>query len=671
MALDLFLKGSNRPVIRGTLKDISDALWEVQESINAGSFGIDAASVTFDPTSTDMSATDVDAAIKANWTDIRNIDIDGNTRTILIRADTAANLASADAVLAEFELVYESDTGLSKLGDGATAYTLLPYTDTGSFQLFPELGFVESDGSGNWALSWNDDIRDKGKIILSRAEGDVAALVAILPADLPIGPEVVLLVPEAATIRAQDRTFSVAASWVDDAGQGLVTLDDTDDNGDPVTTATLGLTAGDAVTHSAVTTISEIVSASQFKTVAASGTGSGEVSIVAPADTIDEARTLAIGSNSIAGGGTNMVFYRVTESTPTARGKIKSGERPLYANGVIADNSTSALAGETVQAQLDELAGLIDTASGLSAITPQISAPNSTSGAYTLTDGDAVLTLDEGDLVFNAGVVAENTDNPATALTQLLPTAALAGVSFNIIREKGQTGEVKVRGADYNLVLTATATSGSPTLTGLTEAQTAWIAAGDAVSGTHVAGGATILSKTTTTLTMSVNATGSGSTSITVVVREAVFGRASDAPRDLTLPAPGPNSEAIITSLVCLRQTTTGPFVPACWLTSERENGGSLTIPVELGTSVSSPSISFSGTLDAELHNGRQINATNDITIPVADGLKVLIYATTSLDVNAGGAAVAMVEGDMIYVFVVGSEVRYTPVLATSEMATS
>lgn len=131
MALDLFLKGSNRPVIRGTLKDISDALWEVQESINAGSFGIDAASVTFDPTSTDMSATDVDAAIKANWTDIRNIDIDGNTRTILIRADTAANLASADAVLAEFELVYESDTGLSKLGDGATAYTFLPYTSSG------------------------------------------------------------------------------------------------------------------------------------------------------------------------------------------------------------------------------------------------------------------------------------------------------------------------------------------------------------------------------------------------------------------------------------------------------------------------------------------------------------------------------------------------------------
>lgn len=653
MALDLFLKGSNRPVIRGTLKDISDALWEVQESINTGSFGIDAASVPFDPTSTDMSATDVDAAIKANWTDIRNIDIDGNTRTILIRADTAANLASADAVLAEFELVYESDTGLSKLGDGATAYTLLPYTNTGSLQLFPEPGLIDSDGSGAWSPDYDTEIDGYGIVTFARATGDVTAgpLELKWPA-MPVGATHNIRFEEAATITAATRMFTLNCNWSDGAGVGVLEIDEGTKTWDDFAPA-----VGDTISggpFGTPTTIAALISTTVIHTTTLPGeTGSGDINLTAPADSIQGVRTIA--TPAMDDSGVIMVLTRRTASTATSRGAIDTGERISSFQDDI----------DALQAQINEL-------DGLSSISAQILTPSSASNEYTLLAGDQVLALDTGDLQFNVGVIAENTDNPATALTQYLPTGATNGASFNIIREKGQTGQVTLRGADYALVLTPTATNGSPTLTGLTEAETAPIAIGDAITGALVPGSTTILSKTTTTITMSGNATGSGATSVTVTVREAVFGLdPANAARNLVLPMPGPNSEAIITSVLCRRATTTGPFVPACWYTVERENGGSLTIPVELGTSISSPSISFSGTLDAELHNGRQINATNDITIPVTDGLKVLIYATTSLDVNAGGAAVAMVEGDMIYVFVVGSEVRYTPVLATSEMATS
>lgn len=46
---------------------------------------------------------------------------------IKLRRDTAANWASTNPTLAAGEQGYESDTGLSKIGDGSTSWTALPY----------------------------------------------------------------------------------------------------------------------------------------------------------------------------------------------------------------------------------------------------------------------------------------------------------------------------------------------------------------------------------------------------------------------------------------------------------------------------------------------------------------------------------------------------------------
>ena len=47
------------------------------------------------------------------------------------RGDTAANWTSADPILADREVGWETDTGKMKLGDGATAWTALAYIGGG------------------------------------------------------------------------------------------------------------------------------------------------------------------------------------------------------------------------------------------------------------------------------------------------------------------------------------------------------------------------------------------------------------------------------------------------------------------------------------------------------------------------------------------------------------
>jgi hypothetical protein len=46
---------------------------------------------------------------------------------IQVRGGTAAGAVSTNPILAQKELGYETDTGKLKIGDGATAYTSLPY----------------------------------------------------------------------------------------------------------------------------------------------------------------------------------------------------------------------------------------------------------------------------------------------------------------------------------------------------------------------------------------------------------------------------------------------------------------------------------------------------------------------------------------------------------------
>ena len=50
---------------------------------------------------------------------------------IQVRRDTAANWTSADTVLSEGEMGYETDTGFMKIGDGSTAWTSLSYFTPG------------------------------------------------------------------------------------------------------------------------------------------------------------------------------------------------------------------------------------------------------------------------------------------------------------------------------------------------------------------------------------------------------------------------------------------------------------------------------------------------------------------------------------------------------------
>lgn len=53
----------------------------------------------------------------------------------LVRGGTAANLAAVNEVPKQRELVYETDTGRAKLGDGVSAWLELPYSALGFFDL--------------------------------------------------------------------------------------------------------------------------------------------------------------------------------------------------------------------------------------------------------------------------------------------------------------------------------------------------------------------------------------------------------------------------------------------------------------------------------------------------------------------------------------------------------
>lgn len=64
--------------------------------------------------------------------------IDGNSLTVQVRRDTAANFTSGDPTLAAGEHGYETDTGKFKIGDGATAWTSIAYFSTGGAQKLVE-----------------------------------------------------------------------------------------------------------------------------------------------------------------------------------------------------------------------------------------------------------------------------------------------------------------------------------------------------------------------------------------------------------------------------------------------------------------------------------------------------------------------------------------------------
>jgi hypothetical protein len=58
---------------------------------------------------------------------------------IQVRRDTAANWASTDPTLAAGEFGYETDTGKYKVGNGTTAWLLLPYAKSGATFAYSEI----------------------------------------------------------------------------------------------------------------------------------------------------------------------------------------------------------------------------------------------------------------------------------------------------------------------------------------------------------------------------------------------------------------------------------------------------------------------------------------------------------------------------------------------------
>jgi hypothetical protein len=69
------------------------------------------------------------------------------------RIDTAANLTSADPTLMTGQFGYESDTGLMKMGDGATAWASLPYVMPQAATSDGTTGGTGSAGAGTQYVS--------------------------------------------------------------------------------------------------------------------------------------------------------------------------------------------------------------------------------------------------------------------------------------------------------------------------------------------------------------------------------------------------------------------------------------------------------------------------------------------------------------------------------------
>ena len=97
---------------------------------------------------------------------------------IKLRRDTASNWTSADPTLAAGEPGYESDTGLFKYGDGATAWTALDYAPA-----YLTVG-TEGAASGDGGISY-----DIGTAVLTYTPPDVSALIGLT--NISVGTEAV------------------------------------------------------------------------------------------------------------------------------------------------------------------------------------------------------------------------------------------------------------------------------------------------------------------------------------------------------------------------------------------------------------------------------------------------------------------------------------------------
>lgn len=61
--------------------------------------------------------------------------------------NTAVQWASINPILFPDEMVFESDTGLFKIGDGVRAWNDLPYSASSTKEIFPGNGIVITDSA--------------------------------------------------------------------------------------------------------------------------------------------------------------------------------------------------------------------------------------------------------------------------------------------------------------------------------------------------------------------------------------------------------------------------------------------------------------------------------------------------------------------------------------------
>lgn len=113
-----------------------------------------------------------------------------------MRVDTAANWTSHDPVLLDKEAGYERDTGLMKLGDGATAWSALAYFGwpgasgggaLATYETTAASGGAQSltlPAAPTWAAFWINGLRQSASLqTIAGTTFDIAAGAGVLAGD--------------------------------------------------------------------------------------------------------------------------------------------------------------------------------------------------------------------------------------------------------------------------------------------------------------------------------------------------------------------------------------------------------------------------------------------------------------------------------------------------------
>lgn len=137
-----------------------------------------------------------------------------------VRSDTAANWTSTNPTLLKGEWGFEEDTGLAKLGDGATAWTALAY----AFQRPAGAGYASRllITSGNRTINWTTPFQDAfagaADIVLPAKVGDrihveIGAFASAAASGLNLHVDVATIVSSAIVTRCSGSSTVGQVGW--------------------------------------------------------------------------------------------------------------------------------------------------------------------------------------------------------------------------------------------------------------------------------------------------------------------------------------------------------------------------------------------------------------------------------------------------------------------------